>query len=581
MNRGMEEQKRKYTLETFKQELAYALDDNLHTRVWQNYVDYLIIGMILLSTVGIFVSTFNCGPVLTQVLWWVDHITWAFFLVEVSLRIWIAPYIDKKYAGFLGRLRYCFSFYGLIDILSTYPYLLQWFIPLPMRWLKILRVLRVLRVARIARYAKSFSLLSTAFRKNKHILSVSLQFLVIVTFTLSLMLFHFEHAAQPEAYANGFMSVMWAFAQYIGDPGDFADTPPVTVAGRIIACVVGILGIAIVAVPAGVIGSGFTDAIEEDKQREKMAKNVTKVLNAFERKLDRITKIQIVKPFMTFIDLMARVSISEADIIRVVKQGNGFRIINLATTIPQEKIGQDALAIEHFPQNTIYGCCIDRGSRITIIAPSNMVDACIGNFAFYLALFGGFNYISREVGEKAPYKSYYLYAENTYEGDERFAAYEADIQRLTSRPDAWGFTLLVSSGANEPTLPTQVHFNIGGPIGDTRMAGEDLFVKDEATYRALYTAVEETLHTQFGYTVDHQQYYDTSKQNVFVRRMHLAEHSNQVILRLEWEKVLWNPNHYAFAKAIAQSIAQTLTPDAPIPTTFPGKAIGFDGYGID
>ena len=45
-----------------------------------------------------------------------------------------------------------------------------------------------------------------------------LQFLVIVTVILSLLLFFFEHEAQPEIYNNGFASVSWAFARYIGDP---------------------------------------------------------------------------------------------------------------------------------------------------------------------------------------------------------------------------------------------------------------------------------------------------------------------------------------------------------------------------
>ena len=68
------------------------------------------------------------------------------------------------------------------------------------------------------------------------------------------------------------LSVIWAFAQYIGDPGNFADTPPITFTGRIIACIIGILGIAIFAVPAGLIGSAFTEVMEKDEKREKAEK---------------------------------------------------------------------------------------------------------------------------------------------------------------------------------------------------------------------------------------------------------------------------------------------------------------------
>ena len=44
---------------TFKQELNRVFDDNLHTKQWHNYVDYAIIGFIVLSTVEVFLSTYD------------------------------------------------------------------------------------------------------------------------------------------------------------------------------------------------------------------------------------------------------------------------------------------------------------------------------------------------------------------------------------------------------------------------------------------------------------------------------------------------------------------------------------------
>ena len=95
-------------------------DDNLRTKQWQNYVDYVIIGLIILSTVEVFLSRYD-GIVEKYGKWlhFVDYFTTIFFTIEVSLRIWCADLLDEKYKGFWGRVRYCFSFYGLIDILST------------------------------------------------------------------------------------------------------------------------------------------------------------------------------------------------------------------------------------------------------------------------------------------------------------------------------------------------------------------------------------------------------------------------------------------------------------------------------
>ena len=105
----------------FKQELARVFDDNLRTKQWQNVFDWIIIGLIVVSTVEVFLSTFE-GVSHRYGAWLnvVDLFTTLFFTVEVTLRIWCADFIDPKYKGIWGRVRYCFSFYGLVDFLATY-----------------------------------------------------------------------------------------------------------------------------------------------------------------------------------------------------------------------------------------------------------------------------------------------------------------------------------------------------------------------------------------------------------------------------------------------------------------------------
>ena len=196
-----------------------------------------------------------------------DLITLVFFTIEVSLRIWVVPAINPKFKGWKGRLKYCLTFYGAVDVLSTFPFYLQWIFPLPVAAFKLPRTARVVRTIRIGRYSKSFHLLSNAICEKRSELIVSMQFLIVDTVILSLILFFSVHDAQPDVYKNGVISVLWAFAQYIGDPCQFADTPPITGVGRIIACIVGLLGIAIVAVSAGIIGAGFTEALEKEAKK--------------------------------------------------------------------------------------------------------------------------------------------------------------------------------------------------------------------------------------------------------------------------------------------------------------------------
>ena len=175
---------------SFKRELSRVFDDNLHTKQWHNYVDYTIIGLIIISTLEVFISTFaGVEQRFGKILIFIDIFTVIIFTIEVSLRIWCADLIDDKYKGFLGRIRYCCSFYGLIDILSTYPFYLSFLFPFPYTALKVLRIARLLRVFR---YMHSFRLLAEAFKSKKNELWVSVQFLAIVTIILSLILFFVE-----------------------------------------------------------------------------------------------------------------------------------------------------------------------------------------------------------------------------------------------------------------------------------------------------------------------------------------------------------------------------------------------------
>ena len=559
-------------IQTFKQELARVFDDNLHTKQWHNYVDYAIIGLIILSTVEVFLSTYD-GIVEKYGLWLkvVDYFTTAFFTIEVSLRIWCADLIDDKYKGFWGRVRYCFSFYGLIDILSTYPFYLHFFMPVPYVALKALRIARLMRVFR---YLKAFNVLSRAMRAKKDEMWVSVQFLTIITLILSFILFFVEHEAQPEVYNNGWTSVLWAFAQYIGDPGGFADTPPITITGRIIACIIGVLGIAIFAVPAGLIGSAFSEVMEKDERKEKSEGWAERLHLAFERKLDRPTGFQIVPRYVSIVEIQARLGLKEDEILDAVAVSDKFRLINLSSTATPEERVTDLLAVEHFPVNTVYGQCIDRKSKVTIFSPSNIVDPIIGWWAYYLAKIGGFNYVSREVGETRPYNSFYLYKNDGTIGREECMT---DLDRLVDSEDKWVFSILAASGGSEPAYPTQFHFTYGAKKGDETYDDPNITLNDIPAFDALYKEFAALLQTDYSLSADCQRYHTNANAAYFAR--HLEHKVNAVALRVAWSVTVRDARAIQIAQSLAQSINQNINhTDNPVDPELKIKAIGYEGY---
>ena len=567
------------TTQEFKKGLARVFDDNLHTKQWHNYVDYAIIGLILLSTAEIFISTFPISVTAEKWMKGIDWFTQIFFTIEVSLRIWTADEIDPKYKGFWGRVKYCFSFYGLIDFLATYPFWFSFIVPLPVTALKSLRIIRLFRIARmfrIFRYMKAFRFLGTAIKSKKTEMLVSLQFLVITTIVLSLLLYIVEHEANPEMIGNGWESFVWAFAKYIGDPGKVADEPIVTFTGQVIAFIVGILGIAIFAVPIGLIGSGFTEAIEEQQKEEEVNSNVDKLHRAFERKQDRPTLFQVVPMFLSVVDIQARMGMTQDAIFEAVNASGDFRVFNMASTIPADQNPMDRLAVEHFVVNRPYGCFIDRGSRVTIVSPASMIDPMVGNFSYYLAKIGGFNFVSRELGEVRPYKSFYLASSFDEPGQPEFMA---DLNELTSREGAWCVTILAASGTNEPEYPEVVHINYGAGRGESALDAPNLFIHDIEKTDAIFTDIETTLQNDFGWKTERQMRHKSDNPKVFLRHLSSADTMNAFILRIAWSAMSRDLRRIKMAQAIADVLHSELEPDRQIDLSeLKVKNIGYSDY---
>jgi len=561
------------TKQQFKEELNRVFDDNLHTKQWHNIVDWMIIALIIISTIEIFLSTFDgIAERYGHILKCVDVITQIFFTVEVTLRIWNADMLDPKYKGFKGRLRYCFSFYGIIDILATYLFYLNYVIRIPVTMFKTLRVVRLLRVFR---YMHSFQLLSKAMRSKKSELLVSLNFLVIITMLLSFVLFFVEHEVQPEVYGNGWSSVVWAFAQYIGDPGGFADMPPMTLCGKVVACLVGIMGIAIVAVPAGLVGSAFTDIMEEERNEEKINDNIQKLELAFERKLDRPTQLQLVPKYISVVELQTRLGLSMDDVIEAVTSSNNYRLINLATTRPVEDKAEDKMAVEHFPINRPYGFFVNRGSKVTIMNATCIADATMSWLGYYLSKMGGFNYISRELGSSIPFKSFYI-----HEGEDTIPMlkeYMEDLRILAPSEDCWIITLMASSGAQEPTYPTQIHLTYGLKKGDETYDDPAITINNIPLFDAMQKELSKEL-TNLNIKMDCQKCYNNNNSKLYIRQWNYRP--NAIGLKIAWSETTWSSNAAKLLKSIAEVLHSHFDKDNTRDESeeLKIKNIGYKGY---
>ena len=90
-------------------------------------------------------------------------------------------------------------------------------------------------------------------------------------------------------------------------------------------------------------------------------------------------------------------SMTNDEIIAAVNNCPDMRIMNMESTQRIEENPQDKLVVVNFPLNKEYGCCKDRKSDVTIVAPAAVSEMGTGSFAYSLAAMGGFNYVSKEL----------------------------------------------------------------------------------------------------------------------------------------------------------------------------------------
>lgn len=398
---------------------------------------------------------------------------------------------------------------------------------------------------------------------------VSVQVLVAATLVLSLLLFLVEHSAQPEVFHNYWDALLWSFMGYIGDPGEFTPYTPITFWGRVLKIACALVNIAIFAVPAGLVAGGFSDAIANDKRERELDEYKIRLTKAFRRKQDRYTKYRVVPRYVSPVDVQATQEIDTKDIIDTVRNSDCFRLRNLASAVPSDKNPIDRLVIETFPTEgrTPYGCCIDRGSTVTIVAPSSATEVAIGNFAYYLALYGGFNYISKERDEDRDCpRSYYLLDENPSEIEKQ---YLTDIKKL-SRGE-WVIFIIAADSVHDE------NFHFITAINPKLNSGE-LSVTDSRTFNELYDKAAADLQAKFNLKAElNTRYLPIGKKNIAMK-IGGGKECNAFTLRIDWAIPAFDDRYIAIAHTLACDIASLLTPTYSIGPLSDWKA---DGYGYN
>ena len=162
--------------------------------------------------------------------------------------------------------KYIFSFYGIIDFLSTIPkYISLIFGGIhALAALRALRLLRVFRILKLARYLGASKNLVNALKASRAKISVFLFAVIIVAVILGTIMYMVE--GEENGFTNIPKSVYWCIVTLttVG----FGDIAPQTPLGQFLASLVMILGYGIIAVPTGIVSAEYTSQSKSKKDEE-------------------------------------------------------------------------------------------------------------------------------------------------------------------------------------------------------------------------------------------------------------------------------------------------------------------------
>ncbi len=226
--------------------------------------DWTITALIFASVVIVFVGTFDLPQGVLKVLSLLEGVASVVFTVEYAARILTA---DMKFRG-CGRLsavfRYVTSPLAIVDLVSILPFWLPMFFPDTMLGVRALRLVRLLRIFKLNRYFDATKVLCEVIASKKRELVVSVFFVGVLMLLSSLLMYSAEHEAQPEVFRNAFSGLWWAVATLttVG----YGDIYPVTALGRLLGAFIALSGIAVLAIPTGIISSGLTERISRESE---------------------------------------------------------------------------------------------------------------------------------------------------------------------------------------------------------------------------------------------------------------------------------------------------------------------------
>lgn len=242
-------------------------DDNTDESRWINIFLISLISLNILAIILESVPSISAQYRTAFIAFEIFSVT--VFTIEYLTRIWCIPdtpeYKDSTSPTWRIRLSYVLSIQALIDLIAILPFFLAMFTTVDLRFL---RAFRLLRIFKLTRYSNAMQLLLSVFKEEKQSLFAGFFVLFIILITASSGMYLIEHEAQPDKFGSIPDSMWWAMATLttVG----YGDVTPITPLGKLFGGIITIASMGMVALPAGLLASGFSEQVQRRRQKYKL-----------------------------------------------------------------------------------------------------------------------------------------------------------------------------------------------------------------------------------------------------------------------------------------------------------------------
>ena len=245
---------------------------HVHAIVWpsrfggqmHDFFELFIIGWVVISVISVLLETVESAHYILAIEFAVlDSIAVAVFTTEYLMRIYSCVEDPKFKQAYAGRIRYAFTPGAIIDALAVMPFFLEALLH-HLFDLRFLRIFRMLRLLKLTRFSDATKLVWDGIKREAGTIGASFFVLLLVIILCGSIGYLLEHAAQPDKFESIPGAIYWSVIT-LSSVG-YGDISPVTPVGRFVTSLMALLGIALVAIPSGILSAAFTDQLRIERE---------------------------------------------------------------------------------------------------------------------------------------------------------------------------------------------------------------------------------------------------------------------------------------------------------------------------